>query len=1309
MAYRAGEKLTNERDGITHDYTAKQGVEHAEIVLPEPGAGPIGVNADWARDRSALWNAAEFAEKRKDARVAREVEVALPHELSAEQRLEATREMAQELADRYGAAVDFAIHAPHEASDVRNHHAHILMTTRQVTGEGLGEKTYLERENKWLLAHDLPTTDMQLRDLRQRWEGVANEHLARAGLDIRIDHRSHMERGLEIEPTEHMGVHATQMDRRGLAVSRGRLDEDAARRNAELIREKPEQVLSLITGEKSVFDRRDVARTLHRYINDDPQEFRNAFATVMASPALVELQPERIDQATGEIELARYSTREMVEIESGMVASAERMHQARNHGVDRRHVDRAIERQDAAIQRSAGDASARLSDEQRAAIEHVTGRERIAAVVGFAGAGKSTMLAAAREAWEAEGYTVHGAALSGKAAEGLEESSGIQSRTLAGWDYGWQAGRNQLGRGDVFVIDEAGMIGSRQLSRFVNEAEARGAKIVLVGDHEQLQAIGAGAPFRAIAEQIGHAELSEIRRQRVDWQREASVDFATHRTAEGLAAYRDHGDIRFSESGEAARGEIVRDYLADRDQRPDGTRVAMAHRRADVRAINEAIRSELQDRGVLARSELARVRAAGDVAQDVDHAQEGPGRALTFQTNDGKRDFATGDRIVFLENNRDLGVKNGMLGTVDHVSPGRIIATLDGPRGADGRSVSVPMNDYQAIDHGYATTIHKNQGATVDRSFVLASGTMDRHLTYVAMTRHRDGAQLYAAHDEFADRHAGQTLASGRLVEHGAAPYERQQGNSQSYFVTLENDKGQKHTVWGVDLERAMKESGAEVGDKIGLEHRGSEPVRLPDGQMAERNAWKVRDAGELAYSQLESRLSRSGVKETTLDYAKDFAEQRGIAEQLGVRGEIELARPPVEVQDFRSSGWEAQGRPRLEHRSWEERARQQAGPEHTPSRGDAAERREPQNLSLTERSVPASYSLGGMKGRDHARGGARTDRLRPSGEKNKGEDLARVSPLPEDLAQVPQRGHGGDHGERAVNDRGERIVNAHSEPKVNDRQQRRNPFEGLKLSRSASADRPAVQDRADKDGPQIGQKRPQKAEKQRRGMFDGLRLNARPGASQERTERPEREGRARQVPSQDRLAERTRRQSPFEAAVDRYARAWQSADQHRREGLPILDMQRQELRAAGQQLDQVQPGMNDLMRSTLQNDPQTARAMTELSGRERVAHVIEGMKRENAALQDPNVRADRFVERWQELSRQRQQLRGWQHDEARGKVESQMSGLTKSLERDPQVDSVLRNRRQELGIGQHTRQSEGVSRELQRSLTRGRSMGLER
>ena len=171
--------------------------------------------------------------------------------------------------------------------------------------------------------------------------------------------------------------------------------------------------------------------------------------------------------------------------------------------------------------------------------------------------------------------------------------------------------------------------------------------------------------------------------------------------------------------------------------------MAMAHRRVDVRALNEDIRAARQERGELARGAQGLGADAGE---------------RVFQTNDGKRSFAAGDRIVFLENNRDLGVKNGMLGTVTGVEDGRIIAQLDG-KGRDGaeRMVTVSTADYAAIDHGYATTIHKTQGATVDRSFVMASGTMDRHLTYVAMTRHRDGAQLYAAREEFKGRGADQS------------------------------------------------------------------------------------------------------------------------------------------------------------------------------------------------------------------------------------------------------------------------------------------------------------------------------------------------------------------------------------------------------------------------------------------------------------------------------------------------------------------------------------------------------------------------
>ncbi|NNU35554.1 Ti-type conjugative transfer relaxase TraA [Rhizobium sophorae] len=728
-AYRAAVRLTNERDGLTHDFSNRNGVEHAEIVLPARSS------AYWAMKRSALWNAAERAEKRSDARIAREFEIALPHELTPDQRLVLTRAFALHLANRYGAAVDFAIHRPGEGGDIRNSHAHLMMTTRQVTEAGLGDKTLLERENRWLLANHLPPSQLQLKELRQVWEHLANTHLERAGLDIRIDNRSHLEAGITIEPTEHVGVHATEINRQGGAVARTRISPQSAERNAETIQRRPDEILKLITNEKSVFTRYDIARALHRYINDDPQTFQNAFAAVMASKALVELRPESTGLRGRDGE-ARYSTVEMVAIEGAIASNVMAMKARQNHGVFKRNVDAAIAEQDRSIQAGNPSPGQGLSAEQRHAIEHVTGPGQIAVVIGFAGAGKSTMLAAARHAWEAQGYRVHGAALAGKAAEGLEQSSGIASRTLASWEYSWQADRGRLNARDVFVIDEGGMVGSRQLARFVDEVKRAGAKLVLVGDHEQLQAIGAGAPFRAIAGAVGHAQLSEVRRQKADWQKQASIDFASHRTAAGLSAYVARGSVHLKSDRAETLKAIIADYVADRSANPNDTRIAMAHRRDDVRAINAGIRARLQDRGELAKGS----NPSGD-----------KGEELSYQTSHGKRSFARGDRIVFLENDRDLGVKNGMLGEVIAVAPDAIQVRLDGKaQTPDGqRQVTVPVNRYQSFDHGYATTIHKTQGATVDRSFVLASTTMDRHLTYVAMTRHREAVQLYAGLDAF--------------------------------------------------------------------------------------------------------------------------------------------------------------------------------------------------------------------------------------------------------------------------------------------------------------------------------------------------------------------------------------------------------------------------------------------------------------------------------------------------------------------------------------------------------------------------------
>ncbi len=199
-AYRAGVEITDERTGEIHDYRRKSGVESAELFLPD-GA------PEWATDRAKLWNAAEQSEKRKNSTVAREFEVALPSELSADQRRKLAHDFARELVKRHGFAVDVAIHAPGKEGDTRNHHAHILCTTRKLTAEGFTEKT---RE-----LDDRATGAQEVTHWREQWAGLTNAALERAGHAVRVDHRSLEMQGIDREPAIHLGPSATAIERRG--------------------------------------------------------------------------------------------------------------------------------------------------------------------------------------------------------------------------------------------------------------------------------------------------------------------------------------------------------------------------------------------------------------------------------------------------------------------------------------------------------------------------------------------------------------------------------------------------------------------------------------------------------------------------------------------------------------------------------------------------------------------------------------------------------------------------------------------------------------------------------------------------------------------------------------------------------------------------------------------------------------------------------------------------------------------------------------------------------------------------------------
>lgn len=213
-AYRAGERIHDDRTGRTYDHSARQDVMHKEIVLPSQFAGD-GVS--WARDRATLWNAAEHAETRKNARVAREYLVALPAELSAEQQVSLTKGFAHELSDRYGFALDVAIHAPRDypGSDPRNFHAHLLATTREVQVQGLGAKTSMEWNDATRRAAGLGPVIAEFLHVRHRWAEVANEALHQAQFQVRIDHRTLREQGIDREPFPHIPRAAFEMERHG--------------------------------------------------------------------------------------------------------------------------------------------------------------------------------------------------------------------------------------------------------------------------------------------------------------------------------------------------------------------------------------------------------------------------------------------------------------------------------------------------------------------------------------------------------------------------------------------------------------------------------------------------------------------------------------------------------------------------------------------------------------------------------------------------------------------------------------------------------------------------------------------------------------------------------------------------------------------------------------------------------------------------------------------------------------------------------------------------------------------------------------
>lgn len=710
-AYRSADRLHDERLGRAHDFSNKAGVVHSEVLLPE------GADERW-QDREQLWNDVEAAELRKDAQLAREIEFAIPREMTEAQGVELARDFVQrEFVDR-GMIADLNVHWDIGADGLAKPHAHVMLTMREIK---IGEDGSAEFGAK---VRDWNRTEL-LTHWREAWADHVNERLAALDIDARVDHRTLEAQGIDLEPQHKIGPAASRMAAEGLDADRFGQHLEIARSNGDRIIANPGIALDAITHRQATFTNRDLAMFVHRH-SDGKEQFDAAMAAVKSSPDLVPIGRD----GRGE---DRFTSRSMIETEQRLVRATATLDARRHHGVADRHRELALSR---ALKRGLD-----LSAEQRGALEHVTSSRGVSNVIGYAGTGKSAMLGVAREAWEAAGYQVQGAALSGIAAEGLEHGSAIGSRTLASLEHAWGQDRDRLTDKHILVIDEAGMVGTRQLERVVSEAERQGAKVVLVGDPQQLQAIEAGAAFRSVAERHGAIEIMDIRRQQEEWQREATRELATGRTGEAIGRYAEAGFVHEAATREAARAELADAWDRDRQDSLGASRIILTHTNDEVRLLNEEVRDRLKAGGAL-------------------------GEEVTLAVERGERSFAVGDRIMFLKNERSMEVKNGSLGTVQTIDRMRVAVLLD-----DGRSIAFDYKDYAHIDHGYAATIHKAQGMTVDRVQLLATPGIDSHATYVAMSRHRENVDLHYGRDDFANQNKLVRAASRERGKDMASDY----------------------------------------------------------------------------------------------------------------------------------------------------------------------------------------------------------------------------------------------------------------------------------------------------------------------------------------------------------------------------------------------------------------------------------------------------------------------------------------------------------------------------------------------------------
>lgn len=477
-------------------------------------------------------------------------------------------------------------------------------------------------------------------------------------------------------------------------------------------------VLDTLIEDKAVFRLQDIYAEVAKeaqYTHSSVHDIEDTVRELLSDNAMVSLGQDISNNPI-------YTTQAMLAIEKELIAKADAMHANTHYKLDASVVNEAIEAQQTAQ-------GFMLSDEQVEAV-HAVCQSSLGIIQGKAGTGKSTSLQALRLAYESKGMTVRGATVARKAAQQLQADTGIESGTLASLLNDLGKGNTERFKDSVVVVDEAGLMATPDVLELVSAAHSAGAKLVLVGEQEQLDAITHGGSLRYLSQRQGCARINTIRRQREIWAKTLVNDLRSGNAEAALSTLQGKGLLHINDTAHDTRKALVNQWAAYTKANPEKQSLVMAQRWKDVKPLNDLMRKVYQQRGLLGNENIITECVVSN-------------QTLHFA-------FSTGERVRLTKNDYTRNFTNGQQGTVTGVTQlkddVRLTIALD-----DGRTVNIKQSDYCDEENrfhviqAYASTVYSAQGATIDGdTFTYYSTAMDRAASYVAGSRAKDKAWFFA-------------------------------------------------------------------------------------------------------------------------------------------------------------------------------------------------------------------------------------------------------------------------------------------------------------------------------------------------------------------------------------------------------------------------------------------------------------------------------------------------------------------------------------------------------------------------------------